>query len=130
MWVPFITGLIIVIHFSDGSWLTLIPLILIFTVFPFILPRSVRWLRIIFDVVLNKPQIAYTKGFRFAKREYINDFSKKALYSEVYFDDKMLKKNKEYVYFEVCTFKHGELLEIIYYPKSRYIKSLRRVNNE
>ena len=130
MWGLVILGIGLVIHFRDGTWFTIIPLVLFLTPLPFILPRSIRWLRIIFDVARNKPQITYTKGFRFAKREYINYFSKKALYSEVYFDDKTLKKNKEYVYFDLCAFRQGELLEIVYYPKSRYIKSIRRVNNE
>ena len=85
--------------------------------------RIFRWCRIAFDVRFKDPEIVYTKSYRFAAREKINDFFKPR-YSKIYFDDDNLKK--DYIYFGNEVFSHGVLLEIVYYPKSRYIESIKR----
>ena len=76
-----------------------IPLLLVFQVY---FPRTLMWIRIGFDMLFRKPQTIRTKGYRFAKREYVSDLSRKELYSRVFFDDDRLKK--EYYFFESDVF--------------------------
>ena len=109
--------------------LFLIPLPLVPFCFALIIVLSVafslrifRWCRIAFDVRFKDAEIVYTKSYRFAAREKINDFSK-LRYSKIYFDDDNLKK--DFIYFGNEVFKNGDLLEIVYYPKSRYIESIK-----
>jgi hypothetical protein len=85
--------------------------------------RIFRWCRIAFDVRFKDAEIICTKGYRFATREKINVFFKPR-YSKIYFDDDNLRK--DFIYFGNEVFRHGVLLEIVYYPKSRYIESIKR----
>ena len=122
MWIPWLYIFIWSICFPSLFFITGIPLA--FLLIPYF-SRTIMWIKIAYDIKFREPQVIYTKGYRFSKREYINDFSKKAIYSRVFFDDKNLKK--DYFYFQSDVFRHGELLELIYYPRSRYIESIKRV---
>ena len=99
-----------------------IPIVALF--FAFLL-RTIRWCRIALDVRHKNPEVIHTKGYRFATREQINDFFN-LRYSKVFFDDENLKK--DFIYFENEVFSHGDLLEIVYYEKSRFIKSIKKIS--
>jgi hypothetical protein len=68
-----------------------------------------------------------TKGYRFALRQPVDIFLDifNICYSEILFDDVRLKG--KYVFFDSSVFQHGERLEIVYYPRSKYIKSINRI---
>ena len=106
--------------------------IYIFFAFPLVIwffVRTLKWLRIAFDVFFSTPLTISTKGFRFSYRDriYALDITKTLFYSVVMFDDAKLKG--KYVYLETAMFCHGEILEITYYPKSKYIKSIKKLQN-
>ena len=103
-------------------------IILIAIIFAF---RSFKWLLIGLDVLFAKPKTIITKGYRSTEREliYILGNSRirpsKYFYSVIRFDDDQLKG--KYISFDYPSFRHGEPLEIIYYPRSKYIVSIKYV---
>ena len=104
-------------------------LLLIYTI-PLVCWYSARtfiWIRMAIDVLFSTPISITTKGYRFALRQRVYPLLLKSTfhYSEILFDDVRLKG--KYVFFDNSVFRHGEKLEIVYYPRSKYIKSIERI---
>ena len=88
--------------------------------------KIVYWIFVLADVLFSKPIKITTKSYRYSYREKIYFYlpQSRYFYSIVLFDD--IRMRGKYVYFGYPTFHHGEMLTIIYYPKSKYIKSIER----
>ena len=124
MWLPWGCVLLISVLHPVVFVVSGVPLTILFVSF---FKRTFRWIRILLDILFKKPNVIYTRGYRFSTREHVNNISKKAFYSKIFFDDKKLKK--DYYCFDEAIYRHGELLKISYYPNSRYIEAISRVDN-
>ena len=91
--------------------------------------RTFKWLRILFDKMFSKTHVLHTKKYRLAYRDKASQIfrnEKSPSYSIVLFNDSRLPG--KYIYFDVCDFKPGEELTVIYYPRSKYIISIMRID--
>ena len=88
--------------------------------------RAFMWLRILFDVFISKTETILTKGYRYSYRERVYPLIPKSRprYSVILFDDVRLKG--KYIYLDEALFSGGVELEVIYYPRSKYIKEIKR----
>lgn len=111
------TGTILYFVFS-------VPLIIWFSI------RTFKWAKILFDVIFSKPQTIITRGFRFSDRHqvYALNVFRNVYYSIIRFSDPGLKG--EYICFEYYIFRGGEKLEVTYYKHSRYITSIKRIEEK
>ena len=92
--------------------------------------RTFKWLRILFDKMFSKPQTMLTKGYRLMYREKaaaIFRDKKSPSYSVVLFNDNRLLG--KYIYLDTFHFEAGVELEILYYPRSKYIVSIKQAEN-
>ena len=89
--------------------------------------RSMKWIRIGIDVLKKKPKTILTKGWRFHSREniYFFDVKKNIYHSIIEFTDPRLPG--KYIYLDNRIFKSGDQLKITYYPRSKYIKAIEKV---
>ena len=94
------------------------------------------WVRIVFCVIFSKPTTVITKGYRYREGcpayYHVNSRfgrSTKFNYSKIYFDDKRFKRNCGYIFLENRLFRNGEPIEVIYYPRAKYIKSIRKLTD-
>ena len=104
------------------------------------LSRTVKWTCVLYDVKFSKPETVYTKGFRNYGREPLmpilsgsryskNRYNRTGYYTTVRFDDQKFKG--WYTYFDFAyDFKHGQCIEVVYYPISKHIVSMRTVEEE
>ena len=92
--------------------------------------RTLKWLKIVFALMFTNPQVVKTKGYRYSYRERAYQLIPNTAlrYSVLLFDDVALKG--EYVFMGDSIFRHGEKLEIIYYPRAKYIKSIVRLQDD
>ena len=77
--------------------------------------------------MFSKPQTMLTKGYRLMYREKaaaIFRDKKSPSYSVVLFNDNRLLG--KYIYLDTCHFETGVELEILYYPRSKYIVSIKQ----
>ena len=96
------------------------------------------WLRVAYDIKFSEPQKTVTKGYSNYYNKDLYDFLYRfksysarkyiCFYSKIRFDDKRLIG--WFVYFDQPTFKHGEPIEVVYYPRSKYIKSISRLDRQ
>ena len=122
VWLLVLMGLYRGLFIEQG-----LPFIMTLMVGALWLPNTCRWLLVLFDVVFSTPKTTVTKGFRYALREESNvsrRFTKH--FSVISFDDKKL--NGEFYYFDAVAFRHGEEIEVTYYPRSKFIKKMKRIS--
>lgn len=124
LWEWFLSAVILCVCFTISYYL-LIPGLL-FCVWLCELSRI--WLPIAFAVRFSKPKTITTKGYRSAYRMPVSPRKTKHHYSVILFDDPNLKG--KYYSLDEALFRHGEELEIIYYPRSRYICSIQRIKDQ
>ena len=98
--------------------------------------KTFVWGRIVFCVIFSKPTTIITKGYRYSEGCTVyfpvdSRFgrSNKFYYSKIYFDDKRFKRNCGYIFLENRLFRNGNPLEVIYYPRVKYIKSIRKLTD-
>ena len=99
MWLPWVCVLLISVLYPVVFVVSGVPLTILFVPF---FKRTFRWIRILLDILFKKPNVIYTRGYRL---------------------------KKDYYCFDEAIYKHGELLKISYYPNSRYIEAISRVDN-
>ena len=93
--------------------------------------RTFKWLRILFDKIFSKPVVIRTKQIRDVIRERVAPIVNSEIspsYSVVRFNDKSLPS--KYIYFDECHYKTGEEIEVIYYPRSKYITKITKVDSD
>ena len=93
--------------------------------------RTSRWIRILFNKIFSKPQVIRTKQIRYALRDpaaQIVNLEISPSYSVVRFNDKRLPG--EYIYLDECHYRTGEEVEVIYYPRSKYITKITKVDSD
>ena len=96
--------------------------------------RTYRYCLILMDVLFSEPRCVLTKGYRFAvsERVYALDITKNIHYYYVLFNDKKLNDGRfkdKYIFFEARPFSGGELLEVTYYKRSKFILDIKKVTN-
>ena len=104
-------------------------LVAIFPLFVWYGVRTLHWLIIAFSVFFLKPDIIETKSCRFAYRERVYQLIPASVlhYSIFLFNDTAIKG--KYIFMGDSIFRHGEKLEITYYPKAKYIKCIKRIQD-
>ena len=95
-------------------------------------PLTTRWISIAISCAFFTPKTALTKGYRFAMKDdgMLVDTNSKQCFFKIYFDDSQLRGGYIYLNNDAHNFKNGKLLEIVYYPRSKYIVAIRNVNDE
>ena len=97
--------------------------------------RTYRYGLIFMDVFFSEPQCVHTRGYRFSvsERVYALDLTKNIHYYYVFFNDKQLNDGRfkdKYIFFEARPFIGGELLEVTYYKRSKFILDIQKINQE
>ena len=107
------------------SWIASVPLAIVYFV-----KESARLILIFIDIKSREPQTIITKGYSKIVRHpvYILQISEKLMYSVVTFCDVRLKG--KYIYLENDMYQDGDELEITYYPRSKYITSIKLLSRK
>ena len=97
--------------------------------------RTYRYFLILIDVLFCEPLCVCTRGYRFAvsERVYALDLTKNIHYYYVLFNDKQLNDGRfkdKYIFFEARPFIGGELLEVTYYKRSKFILNIQKINEK
>ena len=95
--------------------------------------RTYRYCLIFMDVLFSEPRCVLTRGYRFAvsERVYALDLTKNIHYYYVLFDDKTLNDGRfkdKYIFFEARPFRGGDLLQVTYYKRSKFILDIQKIN--
>ena len=123
-WLLVIFGTIAGLYFSIFYIIYSIPLYIWFSL------RTLKWIRVLVDVIFSRPQKLITKLYRcsYKERVYALDLSKKIQYSVLLFNDNRLKGRYIFLKDFEYKLKPSGAFVVNYYPKSKFIISIETIN--
>ena len=119
---------LIIIEVGVGAFFNRLEAIALGTVCALIyIPDTFNWIRIFFAVKFTKPKTIVTRGiFRLDRSSFAKYKNIDSYYTLLWFKDSQLRKRR-YYYIEPVYLRRGMLLEIVYYPKARFIKTITKL---